>query len=651
MSLRVVMAVTVAGGLAVTAAGLSPLASAAPVATAPVSAAPALVISGVVRAADTRRPLARVKMAVLSTVDQNDIHYPATDAAGRYRVTGLRPGAEYTVTFLPGPGSRYQWQAAPGVTSPYRARAYRAPAVVDVSLSPGVTVSGRVTTSTGAAASGAEVAVVPVESTDDVVRVRTDSRGRWSAVVRPGGVRVMSFRTDGASAGFYPGGRSPARTAVLTVGSRGHTGVDMRQPAPSRLRVTVTAAATGRPVTDACVTPRYPAPATAAQRPGTEVGVPLLSSRTHRKCAGAGGVYTVGVEPGTVAVEVTGAGEFGRAATAPVRVAAGATVRTSVRLTASGILQGRIVDRDTGEPVEAGVRMEPLVPVGGSIGSSSGPDGVWGVSGLAAGRYRVRVIPGATYAGGYAPAADTADDAGIYLVRPGVVTEVPPIRVARVGRITGRVLDGRGRPVAGAGVFVEGGVRWTTRHPSTTTDAAGRYTLTELAPRAQRVRVVPPSHTGLGSSWLGAAGDPASTRTVTVPVGGSLSVPDLRLSAGARLAVVLGAVDASVVVEALDVHGRVVGHAPARLPLSTGTAGRTVTLTGLPATAVRVHAFSTRTDPIRHGWLGGRDFTTAEPVALTAGRTVTVSMQAPTPATTAATTRPATVSPGVGEAA
>jgi len=146
--------------------------------------------------------------------------------------------------------------------------------------------------------------------------------------------------------------------------------------------------------------------------------------------------------------------------------------------------------------------------------------------------------------------------------------------------------------------------------------------------------VLPPSYTGLGSAWVGGAADAAHSRGVVVRAGRTTSLPAQRLPAGATLSVVLGAIDDSVVVEALDPQGRIVGQAPARLPLRTGKAGRTVTLTGLPATAVRVHAFSTRTDPIRHSWLGGgRSFTTTTPVRLTAGRTATVSLRAPAAAT------------------
>jgi len=647
-SFRFVVTVFAAGGLAAVAAGLSPLASGSPVvaapAAAPAAAAPAPVISGVVRAADTRRPLSGVYVMVESPLDPADYDMFVTDSAGRYRAPGLRPGVEYTVSFFPDERSRYLHQSAPGTASRYRARRYKAPAVVNASLVAGVSISGRVTSSSGRPVRSAMTVVRPVDSAHYGQWVATDSSGRWTAKVAPGRYRVLSLYPDRTSAGYYPGGRSLARTPVITVGSRGRAGVDVKQAAPARLRVTVTAAATGRPLTSACVQRGYrEQPLPSASQQGTQPADSLFDPTfALSDCSSADGVHTIGVEPGMAWAEASDRNRrYGPAATAPVRVAAGRTVDVRIALAAAGTLTGRVVDRTTGRAMAGCVTAWPVDDVGRGVDTShcTGEDGRWRIGGLAPGNVKITVEPTKTHVKAWAPAADTAEDAALYTVRAGATTTVPPIRIARGGSISGRVLDSRGKAVAGAGVRLGGGDPMEYPRYTATTDTAGRYRMVNLPPGPHGVQVLPPSYTGLGSAWVGGAGDMSRARQVTVPSGRAVSVPDLRLRAGAKLSVVvLGPVDESIVVEALDPQGRIVGQAPATLPLRTGKAGRTITLTGLPATAVRVHAFSTRTDPIRHSWLGGVDFTTAEPIVLSAGRTSTVNIRPPAPVAMPATT-------------
>jgi hypothetical protein len=164
----------------------------------------------------------------------------------------------------------------------------------------------------------------------------------------------------------------------------------------------------------------------------------------------------------------------------------------------------------------------------------------------------------------YAPGADTEEKAAVYQVRAGATTTVPTVRLERGGTISGRVLDARGKPLAGVGVQIAGKAWWDEAYWTTTTDSAGRYRLTNVTTGPHKLKVTPPSYTGLGSVWVGGAGDARRARAVTVPYGRTVSLPDQRLKAGARLAVVLGAVDESVVVEALDPQGRIVVRHPWR---------------------------------------------------------------------------------------
>ena len=342
-------------------------------------AAPAPVISGVVRAADTGRPLRDVTVVLFSTAGRDHHQYATTDAAGRYRATGLRPGAEYEVSFLAGERNpRYLSEEAPGVSSRYHARRYRGPAVVDATLEVGVRISGRVTTSTGAASRGSDVVIVPVESSQSSVLSSTDRWGRWSAVLRPGRYRVLSTHPSGALAGYYPGGRSAVGTPVFAIGSRGRTGIDLRQPVPTRLVVTVVSAATGRPVTDACVQEgdldRSPVPA----RQGTHPTVYAPGGPSRPNCGASDGVYVIGVAPGQAFAEVTHRDDrYGPALSARVRVAAGGTARLRVALAEAGKVTGRVVDRVTGRPVPGCVDVESVVPLPSATTFCAGADGRW----------------------------------------------------------------------------------------------------------------------------------------------------------------------------------------------------------------------------------------------------------------------------------
>jgi hypothetical protein len=229
---RLVVAVVAAGGLAAGATGASP-----PASGSAAVAAPAPVISGVVRAADTGRPLRDVTVVLFSTAGRDHHQYATTDAAGRYRATGLRPGAEYEVSFLAGERNpRYLSEEAPGVSPG------TTPAVPG--LRPWWTPPWRW-------ACGSPDGSPPRPAPRHAGRrrhrpgrvqpdVRAVQHGPVGSVVgrpAPGRYRVLSTHPSGALAGYYPGGRSAVGTPVFAIGSRGRTGIDLRQPAPTRLVV------------------------------------------------------------------------------------------------------------------------------------------------------------------------------------------------------------------------------------------------------------------------------------------------------------------------------------------------------------------------------------------------------------------------------
>jgi protocatechuate 3,4-dioxygenase beta subunit len=121
-----------------------------------------------------------------------------------------------------------------------------------------------------------------------------------------------------------------------------------------------------------------------------------------------------------------------------VRLGAGPFPKVELRLEAAAIVVGRVVDRDEGTGVIAAVELRPATDDDVPRYARSGDDGVFRIEGVPNGRW---------VADAYAPG---------YLSPGGIELEagrgVPEIALEAGGVVEGRVLDGEGKPVAGAAV-------------------------------------------------------------------------------------------------------------------------------------------------------------------------------------------------------
>jgi protocatechuate 3,4-dioxygenase beta subunit len=120
------------------------------------------------------------------------------------------------------------------------------------------------------------------------------------------------------------------------------------------------------------------------------------------------------------------------------RLGSGPFEAVELRLEAGAIVVGRVIDRGEGTPLAAAIELRPSGEDQAPRFARAGEDGTFRIEGVPTGRW---------IADAYAPG---------YLSPGGVELEagrgVPELALERGGAIEGRVLDGDGRPIAGATV-------------------------------------------------------------------------------------------------------------------------------------------------------------------------------------------------------
>jgi protocatechuate 3,4-dioxygenase beta subunit len=180
----------------------------------------------------------------------------------------------------------------------------------------------------------------------------------------------------------------------------------------------------------------------------TDGGKPVTTANVGIRGEAIGGTLEVKTDPhGAFHVPNLPEGRYqvfayeGANAARTVRVArlgAGPFAPVELRLEAGAIVVGRVIDRDEGTPVVAAIELRPSGEDQAPRFARTGDDGVFRIEGVPNGRW---------IADAYAPG---------YLSPGGVELEagkgVPELALVRGGAIEGRVLDGEGRPVAGAAV-------------------------------------------------------------------------------------------------------------------------------------------------------------------------------------------------------
>jgi protocatechuate 3,4-dioxygenase beta subunit len=423
---------------------------------------PESVVVGKVVWAGTQEPVAGAQVSTgISTVHSED--------DGSFRLEGLSPGA-YKVSVI---GDELTGLAAQKVhvglgqtSEPVVVQVHRAFAVRGTVLVDGKTPCsfGRVT--------------LTDESRKSEPTHGNAAREDGSVLVK--GVLPGTYEVTVACNGYVSEDEYPS----LVVADASHEGLSWSVSSGRIIRGTVVDAA-GKPVHDAYVSARAKADKAPRAR---------RSNAWGQRTEADGGFVVEGLLPGTYELSVSHDDLPSPDEPIVVELPAGTDVSdVTLTLPASGEIRG-IVRDDRGEPVaDVSVRLRGARWGGGA---RTNDEGRFIVEGVAVGEYRITAQRGWTDTI-RAPGQSDDDTAGERVeVRAGEVAEVALVVESQNGRITGRVVDEGGEPVADAFVSAtresdsaaatqgsgRGRARWSSwgRKP-VLTDDDGRFELPELA--------------------------------------------------------------------------------------------------------------------------------------------------------------------------
>lgn len=391
------------------------------------------------------------------------------------------------------------------------------------------TVSGRITDAGGAPVESADVRVVREDSWDTYYSPGgySDADGNYTVTgIIPGRYRVV-FNDNVLGQVFAQHSETRDGATVFTLADGASLTVNDSFLPMATVEVTVVDRATQAPITTACV-----------------------SAQTGREsvCNAANGVYRVeNVRPGYQSLDV-GAGTH-KSASLTIEPVRGQTLQVRVELVQTEAIVTRVVDRQTGQPIESACVMiaspgDPGLSANQSR-SCSGPDGRLVVSlEDSPGTYQLYAY---TYNGSYG-----AQWVGMFggtgnreLARPvtvgaGANVTIPPIRMDQPGSITGVVRKPDGTPGYACALPYAPHAGGLWRETPSCTDAQGRYTINSLGPYRWPVLF-------MGDTWLWSGNMPnryaatkvqvvagqAATRDATVPVG-TVVTGVVRNAAGAQ---------------------------------------------------------------------------------------------------------------------
>lgn len=368
---------------------------------------------------------------------------------------------------------------APGVDTHQEATAYASGSVVDIKVKVGARAEGQLTNPDGTPAWYANTSLENVD-TSETFAAQSDFNGGWTAVVPAGSYRVMFENYPVIQWAYGQDTRETAQVFAMVAGET--TTINDSFLPRSALVGNVVSKRTGDPV-HVCLE-------VLSDRPDDPEGAGTITS----SCSDEQGRYSVEVPAGdykirfwhldgTYATQYNG-DVFTVAEAPPVTVAPHAQVRVDARLADAARISGVAVDARSGAPVADACPYAFVGRTGAQVRRNhqpcSGADGVWEITGLPPGDFTVLLTHAkGYYADQWAPKSPTRSGAELYSVAEGERADVNKVKLIPGGRITGRVTDGSGQPVAGAFVTADGQVPWAPEGAPLTarTDSDGRYTI------------------------------------------------------------------------------------------------------------------------------------------------------------------------------
>jgi protocatechuate 3,4-dioxygenase beta subunit len=390
-----------------------------------------------------------------------------TDFEGRFGFKGLSAG-EYDVT-VSKPG--YTRSISNGV------KAGEGAAALEVVLSPGASIAGRLVQPNGQPVTGYSVTARP------------SSAGSSSAMIL--GPRANNFAQVDPDGGFLLEGLTPGTAYDLSIFGAGEfrgdpkkkgvvapaADVEIEVPSRGRIAGRVLDAASGAPVTD------FEASYTPARSGGIVIRMGPAGENDRRTpfSSPEGAFSFEDVPPGNFDVTVW-AKTYQEARTGGVAVVAGETRNIEVKAARGLVIRGRVVDAKSGRGVQDASVSARAGGSGGAFMFNLGENG-GGVITDADGRFEIVDQGPGSYQLTARHSLFSEATARVTLEDKDGVVDIPMVSG---GVIAGMVASSQGAPLAGAEVSLQnngdaGGIRMGMEGQGTLTDGAGRFRFEHLA--------------------------------------------------------------------------------------------------------------------------------------------------------------------------
>ncbi|WP_203909730.1 carboxypeptidase regulatory-like domain-containing protein [Rhizocola hellebori] len=515
----------------------------------------------------------------VTKIDGGAFSYSNTDSSGFYRTSELPPG-DYKVEFDLRWGRQYAYQSLNWVTAPVFTITAGNELVVDDSVLPTGSLSGRLTEQDGQPIAGASVyGVGSMPST-------TDSNGQWQIPRAFAGTDyVINFSDWRTGLNQYAIGKVDYYEAnrITVVAGQNTVVDDVRLPTGS-LKITAVDSVTGAALDGFF--------GYVGMRGGSAVGGEII---LHDVPIGS---YSVGIS-----LE-----HYLEPLPLPrVTVAVGQQSEIQVRMDPEAIIQTTVVDAATGAPL-AGVCvtgvMGEMRPTEG-CGNVSDSEGHVSLSYLRGGSYQLLAFP--TEAPGYGTQWVGANGgtgkqhlAAKIEVAAGQTANAPVIKMDRAGAITGRVTTSAGVAPDNGWVGIFGVIHGSGEVPPghSLFDTDGRYTLENLGPYDWQLFF---NVRGEAPQYSGGVANRLLARAVKVTAGGTATY-DQRLRAGVTVTVNIAGTTS--LYPSLRMYNAVTGDLIAQQEVNSGFT------TVLPVVGPQFVKIAVDTSSGRH-WIGGTDLASA----------------------------------------